>query len=291
MKIILHAGVHATDEDRLMKCLLKNAGDLSRRDVAVPGPSRYRSLIRDTLNAMGQGDLAPDAREVVLEAIVDGDLPKRLILSNENFFSTPKLAVADNQFYPGAEEKLARFCQMFENDRVELFIGLRNPAGYLSDVHAQSPDMPFDVFLNGSNPAAMKWSELIKRIRRALPDLPMTIWANEDTPLLWAEILRDLMGLEQGERIQGGFDLLSEIMTPEGMRRFRAYLKAHPVMTDDQKRRVISAFLAKFARDDVIEQELDVPGWTSQDADLMALQYERDVAQLVDVPGVRLLMP
>ena len=64
MHIVLHAGVHATDEDRLIKCLLKNTESFAALDVAVPGPSRYRRLLRDALHAMADGDPAPNAREV-----------------------------------------------------------------------------------------------------------------------------------------------------------------------------------------------------------------------------------
>ena len=52
MQIVLHAGVHNTDEDRLLKCLLKNRDKLREDGVCVPGPSRYRRLLRDTLQAM-----------------------------------------------------------------------------------------------------------------------------------------------------------------------------------------------------------------------------------------------
>lgn len=291
MKLILHAGAHATDEDRLVKCLLKNADDLKARNVTVPGPSRYRMLIRDTLNAMAQGDLAPDGREILLDAILESDPPERLILSNEGFFATPKNAIAKGQIYPGAEVKMTRFCTLFDTDDVELFIGLRNPAGFLTQLHDESPDMPFETFLAGSNPSDLRWSELILRLRDALPDLPITVWANEDTPLLWGHILREMMGLPDSEKIQGGFDLISELMSADGMRRFRAYLKAHPVMTEEQKRRVISAFLAKFALPEMIEEEVGAPDWSAHEADHIALQYERDVAQLANVPGVRLLLP
>lgn len=291
MKIILHAGAHATDEDRLMKCLLKNAQDLKARNVAVPGPSRYRMLIRDTLNAMAQGELAEDGRDILLDAILQSDPPERLILSNEAFFSTPKNAVARGQIYPGAEVKLQRFCELFEADEVELYLGLRNPAAFLTQLHLQSPDMPFQTFLDSSEPSALRWSELILRIRDALPDLPITLWANEDTPLLWAHILREMMGLPENERILGGFDLIAELMTTDGMRRFRAYLKTHPVMSEEQKRRVISAFLAKFARPEMLEEEVGTDDWSATEADQMALQYERDVAQMANIPGVRVLMP
>jgi hypothetical protein len=291
MKIILHAGAHATDEDRLMKCLLKNAGDLKARNVAVPGPSRYRMLIRDTLHAMAQGELAEDGREILLDAILQSDPPDRLILSNEGFFATPKNAVARGQLYPGAETKLKRFCTLFQQDEVELFMGLRNPAGFLTQMHEQSPDMPFDAFLAGSVPSDLRWSELIVRLQEAAPGVKITLWANEDTPLLWAEILREMMGLSDGEKIQGGFDLITELMSQEGMSRFRAYLKAHPVMSEDQKRRVVSAFLAKFALPEMLEEEVGAPDWSAEEADQMALQYERDVAKLATMPDVRVLMP
>jgi hypothetical protein len=40
MHIVLHAGVHATDEDRLIKCFLKNTQAFAALGIAVPGPSR-----------------------------------------------------------------------------------------------------------------------------------------------------------------------------------------------------------------------------------------------------------
>lgn len=291
MKILLHAGVHATDEDRLVKCLLKNTGLLSQQNVAVPGPSRYRALIRDTLAAMDEGPLAPDARDLVLEAIVEGDLPDRLLLSNDNFFSTPKGAVSKGEFYPGAEVKLRKMADLFEGDEVGLYLGLCNPATFLPSVHAMSPEMSFEAFLAGSDPFALRWSRLIARIRKTVPEMPLTVWCNEDTPLMWAELLRDMMGLPNGEKISGGFDLLSELMSREGMQRFRAYLKAHPVMTDDQKQRVISAFLSKFANDGALEQEVDVPGWSDETVDHLTQLYETDVARIGLMPGVRFLKP
>ena len=40
MQVILHTGAHYTDEDRLMKCLLRNKGDFAKRGIAVPGPGK-----------------------------------------------------------------------------------------------------------------------------------------------------------------------------------------------------------------------------------------------------------
>ncbi|MDC0135991.1 hypothetical protein OAI26_04900 [Sulfitobacter sp.] len=59
MKLVLHTGVHFTEEDRMMKCLLRNADDFATKGVMVPGQGKYRSIMRDTLNAMAS---APPSR-------------------------------------------------------------------------------------------------------------------------------------------------------------------------------------------------------------------------------------
>ena len=58
------------------------------------------------------------------------------------------------------------------------------------------------------------------------------------------------------------FDLLNKNMSKEGMQRFAAYLKLHPVMTKILKRRVIFALLNEFALEKKIEEELTLAGWT-----------------------------
>lgn len=291
MHIVLHAGVHATDEDRLIKCFLKNTESFAALDVAVPGPSRYRRLLRDALHAMADGDPAPNAREVLLDAILDGDTPDRMILSNDNFFSTPKMAVGKGVFYPGAEVKLARLQQLFPQDGIELCLGLRNPATFLPAVFALSPDMDLGGFLDGADPRELRWSELLARIRAAVPDIEVTVWCNEDTPLIWAHLIREMAGLVPNTKIIGGFDLLSEIMSKTGMQRFRAYLKSNPSLPEIQKRRVIAGFLDKFALDEAIEEEVDLPGWTQDLIRQMTELYEEDLFAIQRMPGVEFISP
>lgn len=291
MHIVFHAGVHATDEDRLIKCFLKNTEAFAARGTAVPGPSRYRRLIRDAVQAMADGDPAPDARAVLLEAIIDGDTPERMILSNDSFFGVPKLAVGKGVFYPGAEVKLARLCTLFAQDRIELTLALRNPATFVPAVFALAPDADLISFLDGADPRQLRWSELLGRIKTALPDLEVTVWCNEDTPLLWAHLIREMAGLEPNTKIIGGFDLLSEIMSKPGMQRFRAYLKAHPALNEIQKRRVIAAFLDKFALHDAIEEEVDLPGWTDHLIREMTELYEEDIFTIQRMPGITLITP
>jgi hypothetical protein len=100
-----------------------------------------------------------------------------------------------------------------------------------------------------------------------------------------------MAGLDPEEQIAGGFDLLATIMSKEGMTRFREYLKKHGTMSEMQTRRVIAAFLDKFALEDEIEEELDIPGWTTELVDEMTDMYDEDVHTIERIPGVQFISP
>jgi hypothetical protein len=80
-------------------------------------------------------------------------------------------------------------------------------------------------------------------------------------------------------------------MSAEGMSRFQSYLESHPDMTEVQTRRVITAFLDKFAIDDMVEEEVDLPGWTEPLVDQLTEQYEEDIFEISRIPGVTYLSP
>ena len=75
------------------------------------------------------------------------------------------------------------------------------------------------------------------------------------------------------------------------MTRFEEYLAAHPNMTEMQKRRVISAFLDKFAIEDAIEEEVNAPGWSEADIEAMTEIYEEDMFAVARIPGVTYIAP
>lgn len=291
MKLVLHTGVHFTEEDRMMKCLLRNADDFAAKGVVVPGHSKYRGILRETLNAMVKAPASDMARDVLMDAMVDESEAERIILSDANFFRTPKTAVEQGMFYPAAPVRMMRLAQIFEGDEVEIFFGIRNPATLLPVLYDKAEKKDPADFWGGRDPRDVLWSQMVQLLRDAVPDVPITIWCNEDTPLIWAHIIRQMAGIGDDQKIIGGFDLLSSIMSAEGMKRFRAYLKDHPVMTEHQKRRAIAAFLDKYALEGEVEEELDMPGWTEALVDEMSDIYDADVARIAAIPGVRVLMP
>ena len=293
MQVILHTGVHCTDEERLIKCLLRNGDLFSKSGIAVPGPSRYRNLLRDTLGKMNETPLSRDAREVLLDAILDEDTDNvdRLLLSNSSFFAFPQFVLRRGRVYANAVERLENISRIFDQDQIEMFLSVRNPATFLPALFALSKTDDFEEFLSGLDPFEFRWSDFIAELRQAVPEIPITVWANEDTPLIWGQVIREIANIEPGQKITGAFDIFSEIISDEGMRRFRTYLKEHPVMTEIQRRRVMVAFLDKFAIEDKVEEELDIPGWTEETINWLTEKYEDDIDVMGRIHGVTLISP
>ncbi|KUF10324.1 hypothetical protein [Pseudoponticoccus marisrubri] len=293
MQVILHAGVHCTDEDRILKCLLRNADTWRHEGVAIPGPSKFRKLLSETLNVIGAGTPSPEARGVLLDAMLQDDpaTVDRLVLCHENIFSVPKLMFAGGLAYRRAETRVAALRQIFVGDNVELYLGLRDPATFLPAAFAATPHEDFQTFLSGVDPMHFRWSHLIRRLRTEVPDVPITLWANEDTPLIWGQIIRDMAGIEMTRKIVGAFDVFQQIVSPEGMRRFRAFLKENPTINERQKRRVMAAFLDKYALEEAIEEELDLPGWDEAYVDMLTELYDDDLYELDHMQGVTVITP
>lgn len=275
----------------MVRCLAENRDLLTDQGIAAPPPNTYRKLIRDLLHEVQQGEGTDGMRDTLLEATETNGGTERLILSNPGFFGTPKMAASGGVLYSAAEERLAVLDRIFAPDRLEFFLAIRNPATFLPAIFRHTPLNRFDDLMRGTPPQDVRWSEMIERVRTAFPDLPITVWCNEDTPLIWAEVVRELAGLDPMTRLEGEFLLLSKIMSKPGMQRFHAYLASHQGMTEVQKRRVIAAFLDKFAEEDEIEEELDLPGWTEDLIEQMTELYDEDVYAIQRLPGINLITP
>ena len=290
MQIILHAGAHVTDEDRLVTCLLKNAEHLEAIGTVVPDPDIYRNVLRDTIAAATDGVTSPDLGESLRRTLLPSGDADRLVISNDSFFGTHKMAVK-RMFYPASCARLEALKQLLPDDHIELFFAVRNPASFMPALLEITNFNSIGDLFRGHDPLSFRWSELFERIRAQIPDIPITVWCNEDTPLIWAELIREMGGLDPTQEIEGEYDLLEEIMMDGGMKRFLSYVDSHPGMTEVQKRRVIAAFMDKFVDDDAMEEEYELADWTSDIIDQMTELYEEDVFNIPRVPGVTLITP
>jgi hypothetical protein len=291
MQIAFHIGAHCTDEDRLLKSVLKNAQILAQQGIAVPGPGKYRSLIREAIHGLAGNDLHPDTRDILLETITDTQTPRRLVLSNENFLCVPNRIYEHGVFYPQAETKTRGLHRLFPEDEISLFMAIRNPAGFLQDSLARIQQTRIDANLGVLDPEEIRWSDVIRRIKQGAPDTLLTLWCNEDSPLIWDQLIRRLSGIDPQSPITGGTDLLASLLDPEGMAILSDSLAKAPFDSDADRHDMIAAIWSEHARPDVVDQDIELPELDAASVARLTALYEQDLAVIDAMPGVELLLP
>jgi hypothetical protein len=288
MRIVYHLGAHCTDDERLLRCLIKNRAAFGQQGIVIPDPARYRTLLRDTAITLKGQAATRDMQALVLEQVMEEPRADRLILSWDNFLSYPQWVLRD-RMYPAAAERVRAFTQIFPEIEAEFHLAIRNPATFVPALFNKQRGKTYDEFVAGIDLMAIRWSEVISSIRSGNPDGPLTVWCDEDTPLIWPEVVQAVSGHSPDTQVDGTDELLATIMSPDGMERMRAYLNGNRPGTVVQRRRVVSAFLDKFARPEQIDYELDLPGWTQDMVDRMTDEYQADIARISAMQGVNFL--
>jgi len=290
MRIVYHLGAHFTDEERLLKCLLKNREVLSQYGVVVPGPKRYRNLLRDTAIQLKGSAASRDTQALILDKIMEEDVADRMVMSWDSFLSLAPWAL-DGTLYPAAGDRVRAFSQIFPEIEAEFHLSIRNPATFLPALFEKLPNKTYEDFIGKTDIFDLHWSDVIERILAQNPGTPLTIWCDEDTPLIWPEVLRIVAGLPDDAALEGENDLLESLMSGEGMSRMQTYLQSHPPASVMQRRKVVSAFLDKFALPERIETTIEMPGWTTELVDELTATYEQDVHRIANMPGVTFIAP
>lgn len=286
MQVAIHLGVHLTDEDRLLGCLMLNKAKLAEQGIIIPDPGRYRKLIRNLLQALGKTMPKDEIQDTVIDAIIDEDEPERIILSDPGFLGVPGNIFGAGEFYPHAPGQTAKLHALFEQYDVSFYIGLRDPATFLPSIFHHAKTNDFKEFMSGVDPHSARWSRVIARIRQAVPGAPITVWCNEETPLIFPDIIGAMADQDNPRPMEGLDELPASLMQPGAGDRLRAYMDRHRISEEDERRYVIMAFLDKCALPEAIEEEIDLPGWTAEYVEALSVQYDHDLEQLHDMDDV-----
>ncbi|ABD55550.1 hypothetical protein [Jannaschia sp. CCS1] len=291
MQVVYHLGAPCTDADQLIMSLLKNRLRLAQAGIFVPVPGRYRAVIRDTARALKGQPAGKEVQEALLDAIVDDAQVDRLVLSDPRFVCINRLVVQGAQIWPMIERAATGLRALFPEAHVEFFIGMRDPATLIPALFKASRFSDFAEFTENMQPHAVAWSETLRRLQLAHPDCRITAWCNEDTPLLWGEILRELAGVGPEGELDGINDLAVSIMEEEGLKRMGQWFGQNPPKTEAQRRRALTAFLERYAKAGEIEETLNLPGWDEALMAEMSQSYDQDMEVIARLPGVTLLVP
>jgi hypothetical protein len=292
LRVVFHLGVHHTDQDRLVRSLLKNRGVLARQRISVPGPGRYRVVLRDVVNRLRGEPATREAEDLLLEAIADSDPPETLFLSNDSFLCLPERVLDDGRLYARAfKAKWLR--HLFPSHEAAFAIALRDPASFVPALFRarKTRDLDFEDYLTGVDPLSLRWSDVIATIREGNPDAEIVVWCNEDTPLVWGAVMLAVSGAAPDTALDGVLDIALRLVDEEGATAIAEHFGRPPYFDGPEFRRSLGRFLEAHGRADELAEVIDLPGW---DADLMerlTAAYDEDVARIAAMPGIRFIHP
>lgn len=292
MDIAIHLGAHCTDDDLLLKTLARNADALAAEGVVVPSAGRVRPAIRKAMQARG-GSLMPGGGQTLVDELLDGvadpDGTRRMVLSYEGFLGTYAKVLAGTTLYADAGRRAETLRGLFPGHSVAFFIAIRNPATFVPALFEASSVETFEAFIAGQDLSRMTWSTPLAAIRDACPEVPLTVWCNEDLPLLWPEILRETADVETP--LDGEDAILRDVMTATGFHRLETYLRDNPAPDLSTHRKVMTAFLGKYADEAKIDQEIALPGWSEAMIAGLSALYEADLERIRARDDIAFIQP
>ena len=291
VQILFHLGAHATDDGLLIRSVLKNRAALAERGIVVPGPGRYRDILREVTTELRGRTASHDTRDMVLETIAETDNADRLILSNENFICRPDMVLGTDALYPKAH-KTAWLREVFPGHDTEFALGLRNPAALVPALLARidASGRSHRERLSDIDLGALSWLDVVERIVASNPGCRLLVWCDEDTPFLWSEILREMTDAHD-MTLTGGLDRVQGLLSEDAFERLSTILDRRAAGTEAEHRRLVAAFLDEHAPDDAVEEEIDVPGWDDDVVARLTEAYEDELDAIAAVPGVEFLEP
>ncbi|MEP5758070.1 MAG: hypothetical protein ABJ327_01930 [Litoreibacter sp.] len=292
MEVIYHLGVHATDEDQIANCLLRNAEQLNENGIKIPEPVKCREVLADAKFRLSSGETTSDIQRTTIEALgIDLEKTECLILSDPSFMGQSNQAIGDDALYPKLEENLSHLASIFGAHGTEFCIGLCNPAVFIPEVLKHSGGGDLQTFLNRSDPAQLRWSETLTRLKACAPGCKITVWANEDTPFTWREVLHAVSRQESGFIFEGMEEFYANFIAPRGIRRMKRRLRIHRPETDEAYKILVESFIRRFGQENLVETEINLPGWNTAYVDALSAQYDEDLAVVANMPGIRFINP
>lgn len=294
MQIVFHLGAHCTDEGAVLRLLLRNRRLLQPLGIAVPEPERYPTLLRAAAAVFAGRPVPAAAAEQLLDSLLPNEVAapaRRLVLSFEGFLDLPRDAVTAERLYPGAGPRIHGLTSLFPQAQVEFHLALRNPATFLPALSERRRAKDQPALPDGFDAGALRWSELITRLRAAVPDAPLTVWCDEDTPLIWHSVLRAIAGHPEELELAHALDLPAALMTPIGARRMARWLAEARPQTDAARRKGIAGFLDGHAIPERLEVTVDMPGWTDATIATLSATYDEDCRRIATMAGVTFLHP
>ena len=291
MQLVIHAGFAFTDEGRLFQSLHANKRGLTRHGATVLRPRRFWRNFAPVLQTLWTESPTSELQTQLQQLLTIEADTTRMILSSDSFLGVKPVAIHDGQFYPFAGQRLASLDRVLGDTEIEVFLSLLNPGVFIPKVLRSLTDSQCQNIFNNTDLSCLSWLSVIEDIRDLAPNVKLTLWSNEDTPLIWGDILRAMGGLPDGVPLNDEYGLLNSLLNPTGQRVALSLAEQKPVLEREIFQSELMRLLQDYSEPGKLEEEIDLPGWSDEVLSAFSELYEQDLFQIRNMPDIRFLTP
>jgi len=289
--MVYHLGAPHTDNDQLTRSLKKDSELLTKNGILPQRQRRYRKRLNDMLLELS-GEMAPASlQEKNFATLTENQNLDRLVFSDSKFLGVSSWMLNKGILFKNAGPKTTALRNLFPDNPCEFFLAIVNPATLIPCAFSAQTSREYDDFIGDTDLNSVCWSDVVSRIQRANPDCPITVWCNEDTPIIWPSVLAKFTGLAADTRFLGELDVIQNLIPENAFLKLKQYLDEKSELNELQRRQVRGIFLEKFGVSDAVEEEIDLPGWTDSLVEKITEMYEDDIERISRMPGVKFICP
>ncbi|WP_299733507.1 hypothetical protein [uncultured Tateyamaria sp.] len=261
---------------------------LDARGIVVPRPKRYRDVLAARVAAFDGTPASPDELNAMLGLDqLDPERDLHFVLRITDLMQPPPHFCPAGDWFFEAGPRAAHYRSVFAPAPVTFALSLSNPAVMLSQAWSSEEYPGIDVMT--PDPFQLHWAVVLRELRESCPEASIIAWTAEESPMIWNRVLQATSQTDADFSIDAQIHVAKILMNEEGGLRLAEYLESHPNMPDALRARVIGIFLKRFAKEDEVETEIVIPGWSDELQAQMDAHYAADLKEVAAIEGVTLL--
>ena len=193
-RMILHIGAHKTATSYMQRKLALNVDLLRRRNVHYDPLDIVRKEFTTILN-----DRQAQESQWLHELRVTA-MSMNVLVSEENIMGVPGDIVREGQYYVWAEPRLKRACRLLGTETPEIFLGLREYAGFTVSMYSEyirhRQFMKFADYLEIYDKSGFSWIRVIEEIFTAVPGAKLTVWDFANFRKIEKDVFQAMLGFD-----------------------------------------------------------------------------------------------
>jgi len=188
LEVILHIGAHRTGTSSLQRTLYKNREKLTKNDFAIWGPKTTRSGVFTGLLQARPAESEMLRRNVMRSrAIIAMRLEKlsqkgrkTLLVTEENILGSMRGNLRTRSLYPGLQERLARFHEVFGASCTRIGLAVRPYEDYWASSLAYTLRSGQNWLDRRAIDALVEqprsWRNVVQDVARSFPNAEVVVW-------------------------------------------------------------------------------------------------------------------